>query len=449
MLSAEDNERLCRVGADSAMGPVLRRYWFPILTSAEIKSDGDTHRVRALGEDLVAFRAEDGQIGLMDESCPHRCASLALARIEGSALRCLYHGWLMNRDGTILETPSEPEHSLMRHKLRHLAYPVHETGGMVWAYLGPLENGAPPAFPDFEFAELPLEHIMVNRTVIDCNWVQVLEGVVDSAHITSLHGGDIKTSARVATIGGDSEWSGDPANIGLERPSNDKAPKLETEDTPYGFRYAAIRKPVANADLYRYLRVSHWVSPFYGFFPGQRGFGHLVIVVPMNDYTTMMYFMRYSINGKPIPDELREGLIRRAGFVPGVDLDEEFRNYRTRANHWKQDRGRMWRGESYTGIDGITNQDVAVQESMGVIVDRSREHVGTSDIAVIRMRRQLLAAARALAEGRLNELPSHGPEAGLRSVRAFGLVAPIGRSWQSLLDPAERDALAAAGTAGR
>src|ERR1700722_17368389 len=180
MLTREENERLCRVGPETPMGQMMRRYWLPALLSSDLEAGGDPKRVRLLGEDLVAFRDDKGRIGLLDELCPYLCASLALVRIENGALECLYHGSRIECTGKILDTPVEPEESTFKDRVRATAYSTYESGGIVWAYMGPAGLEPPPL--DFYFTQMPPEHVLMIRVKTSSNWAQGVEGVIDSSH---------------------------------------------------------------------------------------------------------------------------------------------------------------------------------------------------------------------------------------------------------------------------
>lgn len=397
MLTARENDRLCRVENGAPMGAMLRRYWIPAVLSEEVEADGAPRRLRLLGERLVAFRDTLGRVGVVAEGCPHRGASLWLARNEECGLRCLYHGWKIGVDGTVLETPTEPEDSTFGERLRHVAYPTHEAGGMVWVYMGPPEHR--PEFPAFEWTGLPDEQRIMIKIRHDCNWVQCLEGVIDSAHSNFLHSGYIRPAAVDA---GSTVYRADGQ---VHRPSNDTRPRLEVQDTDYGFRYGALRRPIQDPENYVYVRTTLFVAPFHAFIPAPLGWGYMQSFVPEDDTHTAFYFIRYSLE-RPFEAAERERILAHAGVRPGVDIDADYNKLRTEANVWLQDRAAMAAGTTFSGISGVQNEDGAVQESMGPIVDRTREHLGTSDVAVIRMRRMMLRS--------LSEFEDGTPPVGLR-----------------------------------
>jgi phthalate 4,5-dioxygenase oxygenase subunit len=422
MLSAEENALLCRIEGDAPMGRMVRRYWIPAALSEEVEPDGAPRRVRLMGEDLIVFRDSNGKPGLLEELCPHRGASLLLARNEECGLRCLYHGWKFDVNGKVHDMPAEPDATAMMEHVRAVAYPVRESGGMIWAYMG--EKGQEPPPLDFEFAQYPTDNIVHMKARIDCNWVQALEGVIDSSHTNYLHGDTFKPAAGFLS----STYRGD--SLLVDRPSSDGKPRYEIENTDYGFRYAAIRKPIADADKNSYVRVTLFVAPFYGLFPGQEGWGSVQAFVPIDDTHTMLYFTRYNMRG-PVSVEERKRHFAWSGFVPGVDVDGEGRKFRNRDNDWMQDRQAMQSGKSMSGIRGVQMEDAVVQESMGPIYNRQKEHLGVSDMAVVRMRRLMLQSVRDFVDNGKTPL---GLQRALnyKTLRAEEAIVPLDRSWQEL-----------------
>lgn len=413
MLSREENELLTRVGPGSPMGSMMRRYWIPALLSEELpEPDGSPIRVQLLGEDLVAFRDTHGQVGILDEACAHRCASLAYGRNEEGGLRCIYHGWKYDVHGTILETPAEPAESTLRQaqgrifrsRIKQVAYPTREAGGVVWAYMGPA--GTMPPFPSWEWIGLPREQLLVTKILEDCNYAQGVEGSIDSAHSDYLHSSDI-----------------------FGRP-RDHAPRLEPEDTPYGFRYAAIRQTDADPDRLRYVRVTLFVFPFYCIIPPFRKPGEEVILhqgwVPIDDERSWFFTFAYDRLG-PLPEENRH-------HAAQFGLDRNYgRPLRGRQNNHLQDRTAMKAG-NWSGIMGVNSQDFTVVESMGAVTPRHREHLGASDVAVIRMRRRLLDAVRGFMGGA--EPPGLDPSLDYTRIASEERVVPADVPWQEAADRA-------------
>lgn len=392
MLSREKNEILCRVEGGAAMGQMMRRYWMPALKSDDLVAGGAPKRVRLFGEDLVAWRSPNGSLGLIDEFCPHRGASLVLARNEECGLRCIYHGWVMNGEGHVLETPAEPEGSTMHQRIQVAHYKLQEAGGVVWAYLGP--DGKEPPLPALEFTRYPDSQIVILRAREKANWAQCLEGAIDSAHSNYLHSNGIKPNAEVkgTTEHGKSEH--------LARPSNDGAPQFEVETMPYGFRYAALRKPIHEADKNKYARVTLFVAPNSAMIPAAKGWGSAQYFVPIDDHTTMFYYILWKRDGA-IDAQTRKRYDENMGLHMGSDMDENFNMIRHRDNTWMQDRDAMMAGETFSGIHGINMEDVAVHESMGPIYDRTKEHLGASDLPIIHFRRMMIdGAERHAASGK-------------------------------------------------
>ncbi|MFM1813638.1 MAG: hypothetical protein RLZ98_333 [Pseudomonadota bacterium] len=384
MLAKEKNELLCRVEGDAPMGRLMRRYWVPALQARDLVAGGAPKRVRLFGEDLVAFRSPDGSIGLIEEYCPHRRASMAIAKNEDCGLRCLYHGWLIDAEGTIVETPAEPADSRLKERVKAVAYPVREAGGIVWTYMGPKEAEPPPM--DFEFTGMPSSRVLIMQAREECNWAQTMEGVIDSAHSNYLHATEIRPKEGVSKTVQGGEKDGHFA-----RPSNDGAPRLEVQMQPYGFRYAAIRKPIIDPETKKYVRVTLFVAPCYAIFPAPKGWASMQMFVPIDDTHTMFYYVMWNYE-QDLSDELRAHYFEKHGVRVGIDMDDQYRKVRNRDNTWLQDRDAMREGRSASGIFGINTEDFAVQESMGPIIDRSTENLGQSDLAVVHFRRLMLDA---------------------------------------------------------
>ena len=415
MLSREDNERITRVGRGTPMGSTMRRYWIPALLARELaEADGAPVRVRLLGEDLIAFRDTEGRVGLLDEFCPHRRTSLFFGRNEECGLRCVYHGWKFDVDGRCVDMMNEPPDKQFTDKVFIASYPTLEAGGVIWAYMGPPEHK--PAPPAFAWTRMPATHLQLSKVIQESNWLQGLEGGIDTSHAPILH--------RLLTT--------DTTRAGF-RPDNPfvrgKAPTLEVDVTDYGYRYAGMR-PLDDASFH--VRTYHFILPFHQIRPSRSEGGVPLVAghiwVPIDDENTMVYNWEYSLDG-PLTDEDR--LERRLGNGP-ADVDQTtFRSRKNRANNYLLDR-RVQKTESFTGIDGINIQDRAIQEAMGPIVDRSREHLGPADRAIIQARRLLLDATKVTAEGGtpLGVEPTYG---GLAAAEA---VLPKGADWRDAELPA-------------
>jgi phthalate 4,5-dioxygenase len=420
MVTAEENDLLCRVEGDAPMGQLMRRHWIPACLSEEVaEPDGAPVKLRLLGEDLVAFRDSDGRLGILDEHCPHRRASLALGRNEDCGLRCLYHGWKMDVDGNVIEMASEPAGSELATKVKHKAYPAREAGGFVWAYMGPASEMAELELP--AFAPIPDTKVSIVKIRVECNWAQVLEGQIDSAHSSSLHSSDMRPARVDGAKATDSAWL---------RPSTDKAPRLQFEKTSFGFRYAAIRRPITNAGTHDYVRTTVYIAPFTALIPPNNAYNVASVIVPIDDTATMFHFLAWTAGDKTGIDQ--EAWRKFNVAQVGIDLDGQFRNVRTRANNYRQDRNAMKAGD-FTGIRGIPNQDIAMWESMGAIADRSRERLGGSDLAVVEFRRIMVEAARTMRDGG----PALGagtgaPRIAHATLRSYEGVVPKSADWRTL-----------------
>lgn len=419
MLTAEENERLCRVEGEAPMGQLMRRHWIPALLSEEVQDvDGTPVAVRLFGEDLVAWRDSQGKVGLMDRYCPHRRASLQFGRNEEGGLRCLYHGWKINVSGEVVEMPSEPPASCQSRKVEQKCYPTHEHGGLVWAYMGPADTMSPFAPPPF--APSADTRVSVAKIIIDCNWAQILEGAIDSAHSSSLHSTDI-TPAR-----GDRTKT---TSTLMLRPTTDKAPRIQVKPTPYGMKYVAIRRPIHNAATLDYVRMTLFVAPFTVMIPPNSVYGLANVNVPIDDTHTAFYFIAWSEGAQAGIDheEWRKFLAAEVG----ADLDPVYRKLRNFENGYMQDRDAMKNG-SFTGIRGIPNQDIVMWETMGPIADRSSERLGASDQAIVAFRGVMLEALKNFVDGQ----PAIGSSPELRdqqaSLRSFEGMLKKGSSWEHL-----------------
>ena len=386
MLTKEENELLCRVEGDAPMGQLMRRHWQPVCLVEEVaEPDGTPIRARMFGEDLVVFRDTDGRVGVMDEFCPHRRASLVLGRNEECGLRCLYHGWKMDVEGNVLEMVSEPAASGLVEKVKHKAYPTKEWGGFIWAYMGPADTM--PEFRPPVWAPSAQTRVSVAKVIVPCNWAQILEGAIDSAHSSSLHSSDMVPAKVQSAQATDKEWL---------RPSTDKAPRLQLQRTPYGFRYAALRRPIVNAATQDYVRCTVFVAPATALIPPNNRYNVANINVPRDDTSTAFYFIAW---GHPHNTPDVEAWRKFLGQRVGIDLDATYRPLRGVDNDFWQDRNAMKAG-NFTGITGFPNQDIAMWVTMGPIADRTHDRLGASDLAVVEFRKQMVAAVRDFADGK-------------------------------------------------
>jgi phthalate 4,5-dioxygenase len=426
MLSTEDNQLLCRVGPGTPVGALMRQYWLPALTSRELpEPDGPPVRVRLLGENLVAFRVTSGKVGLIQDHCPHRGTSLFFGRNEGDGLRCVYHGWKFDCSGACVDMPSEPAESSFASKVRAVAYPCVERNDVVWAYLGP--RATPPPLPDLEPNMLEPGEATVQKVFRECSWFQALEGDIDTGHLGFLHLGAVRPEDT-------SPGTFDYYNVA------DRAPRYKVVDTEFGTSYGAYRPAEADSD---YWRIAHFLFPCFTMIPtGILGVQVLVRAwVPVDDGHVMFWSLEVprsrqgragtggantlARSGRPVA-----AAGARAGgfeFLPDTtDWLGKFRLTQHRDNDYLIDRAAQ-RTQSFTGIAGIHQQDQAATESMGPIIDRSGEHLGSSDAMVIRTRRRVIAAARALRDS--GAVPPGVDEPAVYRCRSGGVVLPRDADW--------------------
>jgi nitrite reductase/ring-hydroxylating ferredoxin subunit len=418
VLSKEENEILTRVGQGTIMGDLMRQYWLPFLYSWEVEPDGPPLRVRLLGEDVIVFRDSAGRLGLLGAHCPHRGASLFFGRNEEEGLRCVYHGWKFAVSGQCVDMPSEPPESTFKDRIRATAYRAAEQGGVVFAYMGP-RQGNPPLLPQFEWALLPPEHVHHEyKAVYHCNWMQALEGDLDTAHVFFLHSRLDRNAAY-----------GDGVGVYHQ----DRAPKLEVHETAYGLMYGA-RRIEGPGEIY--WRTTQFLMPVHTIFPAfDDGVVPVHIWVPIDDEHTLIWGIRWN-PAREIPErDLLTGSARAGvglfradgqepfyrGWWPVADMDNDFLVERE-----------AQRTQTFTGIPTIRLQDAAMTTSMGPVSDRSVEHLGTTDRAIIRGRQRLLRAAKALREEGMTPPEVDRPE--LFRVRSCSAILPDDVDWRTALE---------------
>ncbi|OLB14089.1 MAG: (2Fe-2S)-binding protein [Candidatus Rokuibacteriota bacterium] len=421
MLTADENAQLTRVGPGTLMGDLMRQYWIPVVLSSELPAGGRVKRVRILGEDLVAFRAPSGRVGLLGEFCSHRRASLYFGRNEEPGLRCVYHGWQYEPGGRCIDMPNERPESSFQDKVTHPAYPCAERGGVVWAYMGPASP--PPGLPDLEWTEVPEDQRFVSKFWQDCNYLQALEGGVDPAHISFLHGIlDARDDGLRRAL--DQAAAGFGFAAQLER-----APHIEVADTETGLLIGARRE--APAGQY-YWRVTRYLVPFHSMPPPEVGSDpviHSHVWIPIDDDHLVNWCISYHPTRALTADEVAQ--FRAGSSIHVMDYAPEtseaygdIRPIQSRANDYLAD----WEAQrirKFFGVPGVGSQDKAITESQGNY-DRSLERLGRADIGIIRVRKCLLDAAIALRTRRVPP-PALDP-AGYR-VRPAALLLPKEASW--------------------
>lgn len=415
-MNAQDNALLTAVGPGSAMGAMMREYWIPACLASELEPGGAPMRLMLLGEKLVAFRTPEGTVGVMDHACPHRCASLFYGRNEPGGLRCVYHGWKYAPDGQCLEQPNVPPEHSFAPRLKAQAYPCVERNGVVWTYMGGRE--VPPPLTGIEATLLPEGDVRLSCSLRRCNYLQVLEGEIDTSHFGFLHGGSV------------AEADLDPQDLNSSS-LRDRAPRYHVAETRAGSMYASYRA-LAGDEVY--YRVAHFMLPFYTQFPDGNFEGNIVLdaAVPMDDEHTMIFTwmarsrqagVRRLKDGSPIP-----GLERDEDYLPnGAGWFDRWRTVADADNDYLIDRDAQ-RTRSYTGLTGVQLQDQAVVESMGPISDRTKEHLAVSDHMIVVTRRMMLRALRAHGEG----APAPGVDdvAVFQQARSGAFVADAAQDWR-------------------
>jgi phthalate 4,5-dioxygenase len=430
MLTREENELMTRVGPGTPMGALMRQYWMPALRSAELEPGGRVKRIKLLGEDLVAFRGRDGSVGLLGEFCSHRGASLYFGRNEPAGLRCVYHGWKFGCDGQCLDMPNEPPAGNFQEKVRHPAYPCAERGGVVWTYLGPASPT--PALPDLEWAMVPDDHRFVSAFYQECNYLQGLEGGIDPAHISFLHG--------VLEAGDDELRDLDRASAGFALAAQlDRAPIIEVVDTPYGVLIAAGRD-ARNGTCY--WRITQFHVPFHTMPPTDPTpdpVMHSHIWIPVDDENLVNWCISWHPTRPLTADELtamRAGAsIHIVDHAPATgDAYGDIRPAANRGNEYRID-WEAHRTRKFFGVPGVGAQDKAITESQRRIVDRTRERLGRADTGIIRVRRCLADAMTALRD---HGTPPPGTASRSFLIRPASVLLPKEAAWVE----AARDLLA-------
>ena len=399
-------DTLVHTGPGTPLGAVLRRYWVPVLLSQEIaEPDGPQVRVKILGEKLIAFRDSEGAPGLIDEFCTHRGASLYFGRNEEGGIRCSYHGLKFNRHGECVEVPSAPS---MCKRMAIKAYPCIERGGVVWAYMGP--PGRQPAFPEVEWCTLPPGHVFVSKRLQECNFLQAMEGGIDTSHVTYVHRYEVDD---------DPMHRGTKANDYIKADGN---VVFEIERTDFGLTLYGRR--MGEPDTY-YWRVTQWLFPWFTLIPpfGEHALGGHVWV-PIDDENCWAWSINFRPE-RPLTAEERGHM--EAGR--GIHCEYEPGTFRPRANKdndYLIDRRAQKEKRAFSGVFGFSMQDASLQESMGPIQDLLREKLLPTDKAIAMARRMLVEAAENLDKG----IEPPALDATKQRVRAAGVLLPRDRKPQ-------------------
>ncbi|MDA0240105.1 MAG: Rieske 2Fe-2S domain-containing protein [Proteobacteria bacterium] len=380
MLSKKQNDLLTQTGPGTPGGNLLRSYWQPIATDDKMPPGGDPLPIRIMSEDLVLFRDPDDRLGLIGRHCPHRGTDLSYGRVEDGGLRCLYHGWAFDIEGNCIDQPAEPEDKKFCHKVRHPAYPVRQQGGVIWCYMG---VGEPPLIPDFQFLSAPEENRLAFRVIQQCNWLQGLESSTDPSHTSYLH--------RMAKGEKTARDSGFSAMFG-----EDTRPRLDIEHTSFGVRIHALRKM---KDGRNYLRVNNYIYPCgttpVTESPGVPGYqGRWYVPIDDEHHCRFEFFYK---NGDPVD---KDGLRK----VRADNIGPDGRHIRRADNRYLQDRDEQRRDDTFCGMGRyIPAHDTYAIETQGAIQDRTKEHLGSTDIVIIEVRKALLGAIESMQQG--NDAP--------------------------------------------
>jgi len=432
MTASNDSQELTRVGPGTVMGNFMRQYWIPAAASGELLADGDPMRLMLLGEKLIAFRDSSGRVGVMDHRCPHRCASLFLGRNEHDGIRCIYHGWKFDVDGNCVDMPSVPPEQDFKDQVKARAYKTVDRNGVIWVYMGDRQD-APPPMPEVEATLLSTDEVDISFMQRDCNWMQALEGDIDTSHFGFLHVGHL-----------------DPDNVPvghpLEHTASERAPRYHVRDAPWGTTYGAYR--LVKPETY-YWRFANYMFPFWTQTPQGAFQGNIQARawVPLDDGHVMMIFWRRR-QGQGTNHPLKDGkplggTKAQPDWLPvSTDWLGRYRVKAVEANDWLMDREAQRSNRIFSGIDNVPLQDQAVTESMGAITDHSLERLGPGDLMISRTRRRALQAARAFRDG----VPAPGcdePQV-LTAARSGFFEMAQSVDWQDAYHDRMRDAVRAA-----
>ena len=404
MLRKEQNDLLTQTGPGTPMGQLFRASWFPALLSEELpENECPPVRVKLLSERLLAFRDTQGRYGLIDEFCAHRGVSLWFGRNEDSGLRCPYHGWKYDVTGQCVDVPSEPAESGYCRKIKLKSYPLIEKGGILWTYMGPPERRPPE--PAWEFASVPDRQRYVSKREQECNWLQAMEGGIDSSHVSFLHRGDLHSDPLFKGA------KGNQYNLG------DARPVFEVVESAGGL-YIGARRNAENRHYY--WRITPWVMPSFTMIaPRGNHSVHGHFWIPVDDENCWTWSFDYHPIRELTAAEvaaMREGKGVHVAVIPGT-----YRPVANKDNDYLMDRAAQKAGRSYSGVAGFGMQDASVQESMGPIVDRTKENLVSTDNGIIMARHRLMRAAKALVEKGILP-PGVDPEH--QKIRSVAIVLP-------------------------
>jgi phthalate 4,5-dioxygenase oxygenase subunit len=419
MLRKEQNDLLTQTGPGTPCGKLFRSYWLPVLLAEELPdNDCPPVRVKLLSERLLAFRDSEGRLGLIDEFCAHRGVSLWFGRNEEAGLRCPYHGWKYDVTGQCIEVPSEPEESGFCQRIKLKSYPLVERGGVLWTFMG--ERQKQPPLPEWEFATVPARHRYVSKRTQESNWLQALEGGIDSSHVSFLHRGDLNS---------DPLFKGAKGN---QYNMADSRPVFEVVESSGGL-YIGARRNAENEQYY--WRITQWVMPSFTMIaPRGHHSVHGHFWIPIDDENCWTWSFDYHPIRELTDAEvaaMKDGKSIYVKFVPGT-----WRPRANKDNDYLIDRAAQKAGKTYSGVEGIAMQDASLQESMGPVVDRAKENLVSTDNGIIMARHRLLRSVKALTDK--GEVPP-GVDPAHQKVRSAAVVLPRDKAFKD----AAKDALIA------
>ncbi|MBT3990325.1 MAG: Rieske 2Fe-2S domain-containing protein [Rhodospirillaceae bacterium] len=412
-MAFSDSEAITRVGPGTPMGELMRRFWLPAAMSSEVEADGDPLRLMLLGEKLIAFRDTSGKVGIMDHRCPHRCASFFFGRNEGNGITCVYHGWKFDAEGNCIDMPNVPEDQDFKHKVKAKAYKTEERNGLIWIYMGKAEEA--PALPALPPNLLPEEDVSIRFILRECNWLQAMEGDLDTSHVGFLHAGAAKAE--------DVADKKDHHRFVV----GNRAPDYNVKDTDWGVMYGAHR-PADKGETY--WRIGQFLFPFWTMQPAGK-FEKFIIArgwVPMDDEHMMFVVIRRNTGDPAQSGSPVVGLSHNYEFKPNTtDWYGRWRLVADEENDYLIDR-EVQKNDSYSGIEGLHIQDQAMCESMGAITDHSFERLAPSDIMITQVRKRLLLAARAYVKD--GSLPPCAVDPSIyQDVRSGNFIVPEEQDW--------------------
>jgi phthalate 4,5-dioxygenase len=417
VLTVEDNEAITKVGPGTLMGNFMREYWLPAALSSELPHpDCDPLRVKMLGEELIGFRDTSGRVGLIQNLCPHRGTSLFFGRNEQDGIRCIYHAWKFDVTGQCVDMPNEPPQSTFKNRIKAVAYPCQERGGFVWVYMGSRE--VPPPLPDIEASFS--DNMVATGQMVPCNWLQVMEGNIDTIHAAFLHLGA-------------SEYDWYPEGSFNYYMLKQRWASFVAADTDYGAIYGAYRP---GPEGQNYWRIGHFMFPCWSS-PPTGVLGHKVEAkcwVPIDDTHTIVFRLDERREGarpeSENPDRVPNTTDWYGRFNAPYNMENDFFINREEQRELGSFTGM---GQMERGTFNANNEDSAVQVAMGSVLPREIEHLGTSDLMVIRVRQRLLEAARAYAEHKTPPPALDTPE--VYAARTGSVYIPEDADWLEYIEP--------------